>query len=148
MNGWGIVALAAGGLFTTAVVYFAVVRVPRWRGMEVRSFLPDFERTIDVADKVQPTLLVVTIAASAMLVRSAEGTPEALAGAAIAGFATTLFASLAIMVPLQRRMIRLGADPAVPIRDMRSRWLKGHLGRAALTLVSFVLLAAAVVQAS
>ena len=145
MNGWGIVALAAGGLFTAAVVYFALVRVPQWRGMEIRSFLPDFERTIDVADKVQPALLTVTIVAGVMLVRSAEGTSEVLAGVALAGFAAIMLASLTIMVPLQRRMIRLGSDPAVPIGAMRSRWLKGHLGRATLTVASFVLLVLAVV---
>ncbi len=148
MNGWGSAALAAGGLFTLAVVYFALLRVPRWRQMDLRSFLPDFERTIDVADKVQPALLVITIVSGVMLMRSVEGTPELLAQLATMGFALTMLASLAIMVPLQRRIIRLGSDPAVPIGAMRSRWLKGHLGRATLAVASFALLVAAVLQSN
>jgi hypothetical protein len=135
-------------MFTGATVYFALARVPRWRTMQVRTFLPDFARVIKVADKVQPFFLVVTIASAALFVSSTEGTADLLGGAAIAGFAVTMLASLGVLVPLQRRMIKLGPDPAQRIEAMRERWLKGHLGRASLATLSFVLLVAAVLTAS
>lgn len=85
--------------------------------MEPRVFLPDFARTIRTADKIQPALLVVTIASLWMLSREVDGTAGALALAATAGFALTMVASVAILVPLQRRMIKDGPD-AVPILEM------------------------------
>ena len=145
MNGWEVAALVAGSLFTTGVVYVASVRLPRWAAMDVPSFLPDFERAINVADKVQPMLLAATIVSAAVFSSSLEGTTRVLAYAAIAGFVITMVASLTVLVPLQRRMIRLGDDPSVPQREMRSRWVKGHLGRTSLALLSFVLLLLAVV---
>ena len=145
MTGWGLAALMAGGAFTAATVYFAVARVPRWRTMEVPVFLPDFERVINVADKVQPMFLVATIVAATVYAGTLDGTREVLARAATVGFTLTMIGSLGFLVPLQRRMIKLGANPGVPIPEMRSRWLKGHLGRASLALVSYVLLTLAVV---
>ena len=148
MNGWDVAALVVGALFTTAVVFFASFRVPQWRVMERSTFLPDFERTINVADKVQPTLLVVTIISTAMVSGAIDGSEKVLGWGATTGFVLTLLGSLAYLVPLQRRMIKTGADPAVPIPEMRSRWIKGHLTRTAVTLGSFALLAVAVVTSA
>ena len=148
MNGWDVVALGVGALFTTAVAFFASFRVPQWRVMERSTFLPDFERTINVADKVQPALLVVTIIATAMVSSSIDGSEKVFGWGATTGFILTFLGSLVYMVPLQRRMIRTGADPAVPIPEMRSRWIKGHVTRTALTLGSFALLAVAVLTSA
>ena len=135
-------------MFTAAVVYFAVVRVPRWRAMEIPAFLPDFARVIKVADKVQPALLVATIGSAALTLGAVDGASALLTAIAIGGFALVLIGSLSFLVPLQRRMIRLGPDPAMRIDDMRARWLKGHLGRASLAATSFVLLVFAIVGAA
>jgi hypothetical protein len=148
MNGWDVVALVVGALFTMAVVFFASFRVPQWRVMERSTFLPDFARTINVADKVQPALLIVTIIATAIVSSSINGSGRVFGWGATTGFALILLGSLVYMVPLQRRMIRTGADRAVPIPEMRSRWISGHLTRTAVTLVSFALLAIAVVTST
>ena len=140
MSGWEWIAVLAGGSFTAAVVYFAIIRVPRWREMEFPAFVTDFARAINVADKVQPTLLAATIVSAVVLARSAEGASLILAITAIAGLSLTMIGSLAFMVPLQRRIIRLSGDPSVPLEEMRSTWLRGHLGRASLATVSFALL--------
>ena len=147
MTGWGWAALLAGGTFTSAVMYFAVVRVPRWRAMEIPVFLPDFARAINVADKVQPALLVATIASGALMLGAVEGTSALLTAIALAGFGLVLIGSLSFLVPLQRRMIRLGPDAAMRIDEMRARWLKGHLGRALLAVTSFAVLVLAVAGA-
>jgi anthrone oxygenase-like protein len=145
MESWEWVAVLAGGMFTAVVVYVAAVQGPRWRGMEIPIFLPQFARAINVADKVQPMLLVVTLVSSVIASRSLDGTSNVLAWAAAAGFALTLVGSVSFLVPLQRRMIRLGPDPALPLDEMRARWLKGHLGRASLAVMSFALLLFAMV---
>ena len=144
MSGWDMVAIAVGALFTAAVVFFARFRVPQWRVMERTTFLPDFERTINVADKVQPALLVVTIISTVMLSSSTDGSGEIFGWGATTGFILTLLGSLIYLVPLQRRMIRTGVHPEVPIPAMRSRWIKGHLTRTGVTLASFAMLVVAV----
>ena len=148
MSGWGVVALAAGGLFTIAVVFFARVSVPRWQEMEPTRFLPDFARTINVADKVQPTLLVATIAALIMIVGSTDGSDSVIATVAAVGFVGTLVGSVAFMVPLQRQMIREGSNAAYPLAAMKARWIRGHYGRATLASISFALLVFAVTGAA
>ena len=113
--------------------------------MEVAVFLPDFARVINVADKVQPMFLVATIVSATVYAGMIDGTDEALARAATVGFTLTMIGSLGFLVPLQRRMIKLGANRDVPIPEMRARWLRGHLGRASLAVVSYILLTLAVV---
>lgn len=145
MNASAVVAVIAGGLFTSAVVYFASARVPRWRRMGGESFLPDFARTINTADKVQPALLAVTLAATILLASSADGAERVLAWAAVTGFAFVMIASLIFLVPLQRRMIKTGGDSAASLDAMKSKWSRGHIGRTVLAIVSFALLVLAVV---
>ena len=147
MEGSQWVAVLAGGVFTAVVVYVAAVRGPRWRQMEIPAFLPQFARAIDVADKVQPLLLVATIVSTLIAMPLGDGS-NVLAWGAVVGFALTLVGSVSFLVPLQRRMIRLGPDPALPLDAMRARWLKGHLGRASLAVTSFALLMVAMVGAA
>ena len=144
MNAWGAVAVVGGGLFAGGVLSFTWARVPIWRSMKVPQFLPDFAQTIDRADKVQPALLTVAIGSAIAFAVSADQEARLLALVGTVGFAITMLASLAVLVPLQRRMIRTGNDPATPIDAMRQRWFQGHLGRTVLSLVSFAFLAAAV----
>jgi anthrone oxygenase-like protein len=109
------------------------------------SFLPDFARTINTADKVQPALLAVTLAATILLASSADGAERVLALAAVTGFAFVMIASLIFLVPLQRRMIKTGGDSAASLDAMKSKWSRGHIGRTVLAIVSFALLVLAVV---
>jgi hypothetical protein len=143
MNGWGAVAIFAGGVFSGGVLSFAWARIPIWREMDVPRFLWDFDRTISKADRVQPAFLVVTIVSSVLFAWSVDGVSRILALAAAGGFGITLIASVAILVPLQRRMIKMGSTAEEPIPQMRAQWFRGHLGRSVLSAVSFALLAVA-----
>ncbi|HEV8564153.1 MAG TPA: hypothetical protein VGR41_04520 [Actinomycetota bacterium] len=55
-----------------------------------------------------------------------------------------LVASAAVLVPLQRRIIASSQEQAALVEEMRRRWFRGHLGRSALGIASFVLVAVAV----
>ena len=144
MNIWTILMLVTGGLFAGAVANVAWSRVPIWRGMPPAQFMTDFDKSIAVADKVQPSLLLVTIVGSVGFALTADSTARLLAFSAAAGFTVTMLASLAILVPLQRRIIALGPD-SQSLEAMRLQWFRGHLGRSLLSTISFVLAASAAV---
>jgi hypothetical protein len=135
--------LIAGGLFAGGAATFAWSRVPIWRRMPVQGFSGDFEETLRRTDKVQPALLVAAIVSAAGFALSADGLARVLALVGAAGFIVTLTASLAFLVPLQRRIVATPPAEAGAIDKMRARWFRGHLGRSMLAVASFVAVAVA-----
>jgi hypothetical protein len=106
MSIWASLMLIAGGLFAGGAATFAWSRVPIWRRMPVQGFIGDFEETLRRTDKVQPALLVAAIVSAAGFALTADGSARVLASVGAAGFVVTLAASLAFLVPLQRRLVR------------------------------------------
>ena len=143
MNAWAIIMLIAGGLFAGGAATFAWSRVPIWRRMPVREFVGDFEETLRRTDKVQPALLVAAIVSAAGFALVADGSARVLALVGAAGFVATLAASLALLVPLQRRIVATPPAEAEAIDEMRARWFRGNLGRSMLAVASFVAVAVA-----
>jgi Domain of unknown function (DUF1772) len=143
MSTWASLMLIAGGLFAGGTATFAWSRVPIWRRMQVQEFIGDFEETLRRTDKVQPALLVVAIVSAAGFALTADGSARVLASVATVGFVVTLAASLAFLVPLQRRIVATPPAKAKAIDEMRARWFRGHLGRSMLAVASFVAVAVA-----
>ena len=143
MSIWASLMLIAGGLFAGGAATFAWSRVPIWRRMPVQEFIGDFEETLRRTDKVQPALLVAAIVAAAWFALTADGLARVLALVGSAGFVVTLAASIAILVPLQRRIVATPPAKAKAIDEMRARWFRGHLGRSMLSTASFVAIAVA-----
>ncbi len=138
MSAWASLMLIAGGLFAGGAATFAWSRVPIWRRMPVQEFIGDFEETLRRTDKVQPALLVAAIISSAGFALTADGPARVLALVGAAGFVVTLAASIAILVPLQRRIVATAPAAAEAIEEMRARWFGGNLGRSMLGVLSFV----------
>jgi anthrone oxygenase-like protein len=138
MSAWASLMLIAGGLFAGGAATFAWSRVPIWRRMPTQRFIGDFEETLRRTDKVQPALLVTAIVSAAGFALTADGSERLLALAGIAGFVATLAASIAILVPLQRRIVATPPAEAKVIDEMRTRWVRGHLGRSMLAATLFV----------
>jgi hypothetical protein len=138
MSIWASLMLIAGGLFAGGAATFAWSRVPIWRRMSVEEYIGDFEQTIRRTDKVQPALLVATIVSAGGFALTAEGSVRVLALVGGAGFVVTLAASLAFLVPLQRRIVATPPAEAKAIDKMRARWFRGNLGRSVLAVASFV----------
>ena len=144
---WGALMLIGGGLFAGGAATFAWSRVPIWRRMPVPEFVRDFEQTIRWTDKVQPALLVVAALAGLAFAFTADGAGRWLALVGAVGLIVVLLASLAVLVPLQRRIIATPASEAADIEAMRTRWFSGNLGRSVLSVASFILLAVAAIAA-
>src|SRR5918993_2399186 len=143
MSTWASLMLIAGGLFAGGAATFAWSRVPIWRRMPAQEFIGDFEETLRRTDKVQPALLVAAIVSTAGFALTADGLARVLAFVGAAGFVVTLAASLAILVPLQQRIVATPPAEAKAIDEMRARWFRGHLGRSMLGAASFVAVAVA-----
>ena len=105
MSAWASLMLIAGGLFAGGAATFAWSRVPIWRRMPVQEFVGDLEETLRRTDKVQPALLVVAIVSAAGFALTSDGPARVLALVGAAGFIVTLSASIAILVPFQRRIV-------------------------------------------
>ena len=143
MSTWASLMLIAGGLFAGGAAPFAWSRVPIWRRMPAQGFIGDFEQTLRRTDKVQPALLVAAIVSTAGFAFTAHGSARVLAVVGAAGFVVTLAASLAFLVPLQRRIVATPPEEAKAIDEMRARWFRGNLGRSILAVASFVAVALA-----
>ena len=143
MNLWATIMVLAGGMFAGGAASFAWSRVPIWRRMSGQPFITDFSQTIAWTDKVQPALLVVAIVSSIAFALTTSGTPRLVALAGAVGFITTLAASVAVMVPLQRAIIAARPSDRDAIEGMRLRWFRGNLGRSVLATLAFAAVAAA-----
>jgi hypothetical protein len=144
---WGALMVIAGGLFAGGAATFAWSRVPIWRRMALPEFVRDFDQTIRWTDKVQPALLVVAAISGLAFAFTADGGGRWLALMGAVGVTVVLLASLAVLVPLQRRIIAAPASEAADLEAMRTRWFSGNLGRSVLAVASFILLAVATIAA-
>jgi Domain of unknown function (DUF1772) len=142
---WAAIMLIAGGLFAGGAATFTWSRVPIWRGMPVGQFVPDFDETIRRTDAVQPALALVAAVSGIAYALTADGWARLLAALGSAGFIVVLLASVAVMVPLQRRIIATPIADAENVEAMRLRWFSGNLGRSLLAVASFALAAIAAV---
>jgi hypothetical protein len=143
---WAVLMLLAGGLFAGGAASFSWARVPIWRTMPLPAFTDDFAATIRWADKVQPALLVVAIASAVAYAVTADGSASNLGWVGAAGFAVTLVASVAVLVPLQRRIIHARPGDPTSVEEMRSRWFSGHIGRSVVSTAAFTAVALAAVS--
>jgi hypothetical protein len=139
------IMLVAGGLFAGGAATFAWSRVPIWRRMPLPEFVTDFEQTIRRTDLVQPVLAVVAAASGIAFAVTADGSARLLAALGAAGFILVLLASLAVMVPLQRRISATPVADADDLEAMRVRWFSGNFGRSLLAVASFALMVVATV---
>jgi Anthrone oxygenase len=142
---WAALMLVAGGLFAGGAATFAWSRVPIWRRMPLSEFVSDFEQTIRRTDKVQPALLVAAAVSATGFAVTANGSARLFAALGAGGFVLVLLASLAILVPLQRRIIAAPLAQAADTEAMRLRWFSGNLARSLLAVASFALMVVATV---
>lgn len=147
MSQWlAIPMLLSGGLFAGGVSSIAWERIPAWRLTDLSQFQAGFAHTLRRVDRLQPALLVVCVGSTIGFASSVGGTARALAILAAGGFLVVLVGSVAVLVPIQRRLIASrSAPPEATLERLRSKWLRGHLVRTAGALVCFALAVVAAV---
>lgn len=128
--------LWAFGLFAGTVLAVAIIYAATWRDLPAQPFVADFRRVIKRVDLIQPILLLISLAGTASYALSASGAGRALAFLASGGQVLTLVLSVAVLVPLQNRIIASRASDD-ELGTMRRAWLRGHLGRTALVVAAF-----------
>jgi hypothetical protein len=141
MNDWWAGAMmVSGGLFAGGVVSIAWERVPAWRRTDLADFRRGFALTLRRVDRLQPALLTICLVSTIGFAATAEGAARSLAVLAAAGFLAILAGSAAVLVPIQRSLVRSGSGwPAGEVERMRTRWLRGHVIRTVAALALFVL---------
>ena len=143
---WAVPMLVSGGLFVGGLVSIAWERVPAWRVSDPLAFRTGFTHTLRRVDRLQPALLVVCLGATIGFAGGAGGAARTLALLAAGGLGVVLVGSVAVLVPIQRRLVAPGATPPpAALAALRARWLGGHLVRTAVALACFVLAVAATV---
>ena len=143
---WAVPMLISGGLFVGGLVAIAWERVPAWRASNLLDFRTGFAHTLRRMDRLQPALLGVCLGSTIGFAGSAGGAARTLAGLAAGGLLVVLVGSVALLVPIQRRLVASGpAPPSTAAEVLRARWLGGHLVRTALALGCFALAVAATV---
>jgi hypothetical protein len=143
MNIWAAVMLLASGLFAGGATSFTWSRVPAWREMPPPQFLADFAQTIRRTDRVQPALLLTAIVSTSVFGFTAGSTAGVLALFGAGGLLAILIASVGVLVPLQRRILATQPSQFETLGEMQRRWFRGHLGRSALSVASFTIVAVA-----
>jgi hypothetical protein len=142
---WAISMLISGGLFTGGVVAIAWERIPAWRECELVAFRGAFAHTLRRMDRLQPALVLTSLASTIGFAIGANGVGRAFAIVAAAGFLLILAGSGAWLVPIQKRLIASrGEEPAPELERLKSQWLRGHLIRTAVAVAALALAAVAV----
>lgn len=144
---WAAAMLLSGGLFVGGVSWIAWERIPAWRPTDLSEFRTAFAHTLRRVDRLLPALLVVGVGTTVGFASSVGGAARALAILAAGGFLVVLVGSVAVLVPIQRRLIASGSPaPTTTLEELRSKWLRGHRVRTAVALVCFALAVVAAVQ--
>ena len=135
--------LVTSGMFAGTAAVLSWSRSGPWQSMSLPAFRASFAATIRVADKVQPALLMAALLSSIAFASSAGGASSLLAAIGAAGLVVILIASLAVLVPLQRRIVGSPGLAEREVVQMRDRWLRGHRGRSVVAMASFGVLVVA-----
>ena len=141
-DSWSIAMLISGALFAAGAVPVAWERAPAWRTAGPAAFRAEFACTLRRIDRLQPALLLATLASTIGFAITAHGTARTLGAAC---FAAILVGSNAGLVPTQRQLTNPGTGlSSADVARLRSRWLGGHLIRTLVALAGYALLVAAV----
>ena len=141
-----VAMVVSAGLVAGSAAMIAWERSTAWRVADISTFKSDFGHTLRRVDRLQPILLVASIAFSIAFVIGNTGMARATTAVAVLCLIVVLVGSVAVLVPLQRRLIDRHSRLSVPeVERGRKRWLRGHLLRSTIAIVAFVLLTTAAV---
>jgi Domain of unknown function (DUF1772) len=140
-----IVMLAAGGLFTGGVVWYAWERIWIWRRLALPAYAVDFRRSLRKADPALPILLVICATAAGAFAWQTDSAARTLASVGIVLLAVILVSSIVLAEPINNQFRRRPEGVVPPDAErLRVSWRRFHLLRTALAVAAFALLITAV----
>ena len=141
-----VAMVVSAGIFAGSAAVIAWERSAAWRVADIATFKSDFAHTLRRVDRLQPILLVASIAFSIAFAIGNTGVARATTAVAAFCLIVVLMGSAGVLVPLQRRLIDLHSGLSVLETERgRKRWVRGHLLRSMIAIVAFVLLTTAAV---
>jgi hypothetical protein len=104
---------------------------------EPRRYVSSFKSTFDAREVKRRSSSAIGFSVTA------NGSARLFAALGAGSFILVLLASLAVLVPLQRRIIATSPAQSADIEAMRLRWFSGNLGRSLFSVASFALMVVA-----
>ena len=138
------VMLAFGGLYSGAILIYAVDRVHVWRQMPVDQYVVDFRRSLFRADPLIPIMGILCELGAVVFALNSTGRAAVLAWTGFALIALIMVASITLAEPINSKFRRLPEGQA-PDRaeQLRISWCRFHRARTVVALGALACLVAA-----
>ena len=121
------VMLAFGGLFSGAILVFAVERVNLWRRMPVDQYVVDFRRSLYRADPLIPIMGILSALGAVVFALNSGGRAAVLAWIGIALIALIMVASITLAEPMNSKFRRLPEGQAPDrVEQLQITWRRFH----------------------
>jgi hypothetical protein len=136
--------LAFGGLYSGAILIYAVDRVHVWRRMPVDQYVVDFRRSLYRADPLIPIMGVFSVLGAVVFALNSAGRSAVLAWVGIGLIALIFVASITLAEPVNSKFRRLPEGQAPDrVEQLRITWCRFHWARTVVALGALGCLAAA-----
>jgi Domain of unknown function (DUF1772) len=138
------VMLAFGGLYSGAILIYAVDRVHVWRRMPVDQYVVDFRRSVFRADPLIPIMGILSELGAVVFALNSEARGAVLAWIGFALIALIIVASIALAEPINSTFRRLPEGQAPDrVEQLRITWCRFHCARTVAALGALGCLVAA-----
>ena len=142
LSAW--VMLAFGGLYSGAILIYAVDRVHVWRRMPVDQYVVDFRRSLYRADPLVPIMGVLSALGAVVFALNSGGRAAVLAWIGIGLIALIVVASITLAEPINSKFRRLPEGQAPDrVERLRISWCRFHWARTVVALGVLACLVAA-----
>jgi hypothetical protein len=138
------VMLAFGGLYSGAILIYAVDRVHVWRRMPVDQYVVDFRRSVFRADPLIPIMGILSELGAVVFALNSGERAAVLAWIGFGLIALIIVASIALAEPINSRFRRLPEGQAPDrVEQLRITWCRFHWARTVAALGALACLVAA-----
>ena len=138
------VMLAFGGLYSGAILIYAVDRVDVWRRMPVDQYVVDFRRSLFRADPMVPIMGSLGALGAVWFALNSTGRATVLAWTGFALIALIMVASITLAEPMNSKFRRLPEGQAPDrVEQLRITWCRFHWARTVVALGALACLVAA-----
>jgi hypothetical protein len=138
------VMLAFDGLYTGAILIYAVDRVHVWQRMPIDQYVVDFRRSLYRADPLIPIMGILSALGAVVFATDSGGRAAVLAWIGFALIALIIVASITLAEPMNSKFRRLPEGKAPDrVEQLRISWCRFHRARTVVALGALACLVAA-----